>query len=274
MLARILYLILRVLGWKKRTFCQNQGWTSPFFHHLPTPCYSRSLWRLSCDVFEFLLKRRLYLQAQKSCPDPRSQRLCIDPESLPVLEMMRQGGLFLAAHYGNYECSGWWLRRLGIPLVASYQPQKPAFLDAALRSLRSIEGQPYASLLKPREILKTIQEENLFCLLADQDYRGEKGIPSRFLGRPVRCNPLPVFLCKHLESMPVYVCFIENQGKNRILYAKQLEYESASQLYPAYHAWLEERIQADPDGWYGWFHRRFYSEHPLLYVSRETKQSS
>ena len=144
MLARILYLILRVLGWKKRTFCQNQGWSSPFFHHLPIPSYSRSLWRLSCDVFEFLLKRRLYLQAQKSSPDSPSQLLRIDPESLPVLKKMREGGLFLAAHYGNYECSGWWLKRLGIPLVASYQPQKPASLEDVVRVRYLLTAREYA----------------------------------------------------------------------------------------------------------------------------------
>ena len=68
---------------------------------------------------------------------------------------MREGGIFLTAHYGNYEAIGPWLCRLGIPLKASYIPLKPAWLNRIVENkIRSVDKRNYSVNAKsPREFL-------------------------------------------------------------------------------------------------------------------------
>ena len=89
--------------------------------------------------------------------------------SEPALSKMRKGGIFLTAHYGNYEAIGPWLCRLGIPLKASYIPLKPAWLNRIVENkIRSVDQRNYSVNAKsPREFLRILDDKNLFCLLMD-----------------------------------------------------------------------------------------------------------
>ena len=65
--------------------------------------------------------------------------------SEPILDRMCKGGIFLTAHYGNYEAIGPWLCRLGIPLKASYIPLKPAALNRIVENrIRSVDKVNYS----------------------------------------------------------------------------------------------------------------------------------
>ena len=127
--------------------------------------------------------------------------------SAPVLQKMRQGGIFLTAHYGNYEAIGPWLCRLGIPLKASYIPLKPAWLNRLVENrMRAVDGKSYAVNAKtPREFLRLLDEHQLFCLLSDQDSRIPSAGKGTFLGQIVNVNPLPDFLHRHRPDAPLYI---------------------------------------------------------------------
>lgn len=207
--------------------------------------------------------------------------------SAPILEKMRGGGLFLTAHFGNYEAIGPWLCRLGIPLVASYIPLRPAWLNRILdRKIRAVDGRPYGvDARTPREFLRLLDDGKLFCLLADQDSRIPSALDGEFLSRPVHNNPLPDFLLKHRPATPVFICWLEDatvQGSScappetgkrnracRILHAEQLEFQtnenSSTCVMDAYNRWLESRIKENPSLWYGFTHRRFYSVESSIY---------
>ena len=203
--------------------------------------------------------------------------------SAPVLEKMRGGGIFLTAHYGNYEAIGPWLCRLGIPLVASYIPVRPSWLNRILdKRIRSVDGRPYGvDARTPREFLRLLDGGKLVCLLADQDSRIPSALDGEFLGNPVRNNPLPDFLLKHRPETPVYICWLEDGCGRRVdgsakgvrtLHAIELPRTPGSgvtdslSIMTRYNAWLETRIGENPALWYGWTHRRFYSKSPEIYA--------
>lgn len=189
--------------------------------------------------------------------------------SAPVLEKMRSGGIFLTAHFGNYEAIGPWLCRLGIPLMASYIPVRPAWLNRILdKRIRAVDGRPYGvDARTPREFLRLLADGKLVCLLADQDSRIPSALDGEFLHRPVRNNPLPDFLLRHRPETPVYICWLEDCGCRRILHAIELpRVSSTGGIMPAFNAWLESRIKENPALWYGWTHRRFYSRNPEIYL--------
>lgn len=230
----------------------------------------------------------------------------LDEAAIPVLEKMRSGGIFLTAHYGNYEAMGPWLCRLGIPLVASYIPVKPKWLNNILeRKIRAVDGLSYSvDARTPRDFLRILNDGKLFCLLADQDSRIPSALPGTFLGCPANVNPLPDFLLKHRPQTPVYICWMEERGAFsgdaflegsspserriiRVLHAIEVEraqvadsaqFDVASPahlVFPAqsspsvvntqFNKWLEERIAENPNLWYGFTHRRFYSQSPTIY---------
>lgn len=209
--------------------------------------------------------------------------------SAPVLEKMRCGGIFLTAHYGNYEAIGPWLCRLGIPLVASYIPVKPAWLNRILdKRIRSVDGRPYGvDARTPREFLRLLDGGKLVCLLADQDSRIPSALDGEFMHRPVRNNPLPDFLLKHRPATPVYICWLEDGCGRRVdgsakgvrtLHAIELPRtpgsgtEDSLSIMTPYNAWLKTRIGENPALWYGWTHRRFYSKSPGIYAQESPRK--
>ena len=187
--------------------------------------------------------------------------------SAPVLQKMRQGGIFLTAHYGNYEAIGPWLCRLGIPLKASYIPLKPAWLNRLVENrMRVVDGKSYAVNAKtPREFLRLLDERQLFCLLSDQDSRIPSAGKGTFLGQIVNVNPLPDFLHRHRPDAPLYICWMEEQPGRKLLHAEEIPVAPDAKVMDTFNRWLEKRIAENPALWYGWTHRRFYSCKPEIY---------
>lgn len=224
--------------------------------------------------------------------------------SAAVVEKMRKGGIFLTAHYGNYEASGAWLCALGVPLKASFIPLKPKWLNNFVyKKVRCVRGRPYSiDAQTPREFLRLLDKgegRELFCLLADQDSRIPSALEGTFLGRKVSNNPLPDFLLKHRPQTPVFFCWIDEVYAEkggwpvrRVLHAEEVTAvvtgnvaatatetaaltatgnapaeggRGASIVDSKYNSWLEKRIYENPALWYGFTHRRFYSQEKNIY---------
>ena len=273
------YVVLRLVGWKRKTVLANAK-------HVATPVnYDELLINLTRHVGELLF---CFGTFKKLPCDFSAYPCCVDgwtfdiaEGSAPVLEKMRNGGIFLTAHYGNYEAMGPWLCCLGIPLVASYIPVKPKWLNNILeRKIRAVDGRSYSvDARTPRDFLRILNEGKLFCLLADQDSRIPSAIDGTFLGCPVNVNPLPDFLLKHRPQTPVFICWMEEICGVRVLHAVEVErasfpgaahlvspaQSSSSVVNALFNKWLEQRIHENPNLWYGWTHRRFYSSSPEIY---------
>lgn len=290
------YAVLDFAGWKKKTVEANlmhvsQGtWERGVAGLEPRELYKKMLKNLTLHVGELLFCFDTYKNLPEDCTAyPCKRDGCIfdtTEESKPVIEKMRGGGIFLTAHYGNYEASGAWLCALGVPLKASFIPLKPDVLNRFVyEKVRCVRGRPYSiNARTPREFLALLDgtapdcngQKQLFCLLADQDSRISSAMDGTFLGRPAKINPLPDFLLKHRPNTPVFFCWIEERGSRKTLHAVEAvayqkldsrlrENDSHSIVDDAYRNWLEERIQENPALWYGWTHRRFNSKNPEIY---------
>ena len=302
--ARVAYTLLKLVGWKRGTVLANakhvagavpsdavSGADSKIL-----PDYNTLLKNLTRHASELLFRFGTF----KKLPHDFTAYPCrvdgwdfaLDEAAIPVLEKMRNGGIFLTAHYGNYEAMGPWLCRLGIPLVASYIPVKPKWLNNILeRKIRAVDGRSYSvDARTPRDFLRILNDGKLFCLLSDQDSRIPSALSGTFLGHPANVNPLPDFLLKHRPQTPVFICWMEELGaspkgasskKVRVLHA--IEMVGAQVASPArlaspapspsqssvvnsqFNKWLEERIRENPNLWYSFTHRRFYSQSPEIY---------
>lgn len=293
--ARTAGFVLCACGWKRSTVYANlqhvdgaeprEG--SPLRISQPGTFYRTLICNLTRHAGEILFRFGSF----KKLPRELSAYPCridgwnfaLAEGSAPVLEKMHAGGIFLTAHFGNYEAIGPWLCRLGIPLVASYIPLRPAWLNRILdKRIRAVDGRPYGvDARTPREFLRLLDDGKLVCLLADQDSRIPSALEGEFLHRPVRNNPLPEFLLRHRPETPVYICWLEDaRGSLRVLHAVELPRASDTRnnsdtcnenslprgIMPAFNAWLESRIKENPALWYGWTHRRFYSKNPEIYL--------
>ena len=267
--ARVAYTVLRLAGWKRKTFLANAKHVSPALNGVPD--YDELLKNLTRHAAELLFRFGTF----KRLPAALSAYPCrvdgwnfeIAEGSSDVLDKMRGGGIFLTAHYGNYEAIGPWLCCLGIPLTASYIPVKPAWLNRILEGrIRAVDGYRYSvDARTPREFLRQLDAGKLFCLLADQDSRIPSAIDGMFLQRPVKNNPLPDFLLNHRPDTPVFVCWLEERGATtKVLHAVEIRGES---VMDSYNGWLGGLVRERPGFWYGFTHRRFLSRAADIYPS-------
>ena len=263
------YVVLRLAGWKRKTVMANAK-------HVASPVnYDELLFNLTRHAGELLF---CFGTFKKLPRDFAAYPCCVDgwtfdiaEGSAPVLEKMRKGGIFLTAHYGNYEAMGPWFCRLGIPLVASYIPIKPKWLNNILeRKIRAVNGKSYSvDARTPRDFMRLLNDGKLFCLLSDQDSRIPSAIDGTFLGRPANVNPLPDFLLKHRPQTPVYICWMEEKNGVRELHAIEVTSPApslqSSVVNTQFNKWLEQRILENPNLWYSFTHRRFFSRSPEIY---------
>ncbi len=291
--ARVAYAVLKLVGWKRGTVLANAKHVagavpSDVGSSVATPDYDTLLKNLTRHASELLFRFGTF----KKLPHDFTAYPCrvdgwdfaLDEAAIPVLEKMRSGGIFLTAHYGNYEAMGPWLCRLGIPLVASYIPVKPKWLNNILEcKIRAVNGRSYSvDARTPRDFIRILNDGKLFCLLSDQDSRIPSALSGTFLGHPANVNPLPDFLLKHRPQTPVFICWMEERDaspkgasskKVRVLHAievvgAQSQIASSTEscvVNSQFNKWLEERIYENPNLWYSFTHRRFYSQSPEIY---------
>lgn len=288
--AQVAYTVLKLAGWKRKTVLANAKHVAgavPNADSKTSPDYNILLKNLTRHASELLFCFGTF----KKLPHDFSAYPCrvdgwdfaLDEAAVPVLEQMRSGGIFLTAHYGNYEAMGPWLCRLGIPLVASYIPVKPKWLNNILeRKIRAVDGRSYSvDARTPRDFLRILNDGKLFCLLSDQDSRIPSALPGTLLGQPANVNPLPDFLLEHRPQTPVFICWMEEICEVRVLHAIEVDSARSNVAFPThlvspaqssssivntqFNKWLEQRILENPNLWYSWTHRRFYSREPDIY---------
>ena len=280
---KALFSLLYVTSWKKDTIQTNLNYTQINVIADKESFYRQLVRNLAHHVseiiFDFGTFKKLPNELTRYPVRVGGTDYAIAPQSEVVLKKMQKGGIFLTAHYGNYEAMGPWLCRLGIPLKASYIPLKPAWLNRIVENrIRSVNGKPYSiNARTPREFLELLDSQNLFCLLMDQDSRIPSATTGNFLGHDVHVNPLPGFLLRHRPNTPVFICWIEESRNSKTLHAIEVEHDcdrrfwiesgmtEAESVADIFNQWLEKQILDKPALWYGWTHRRFFSTAPNLY---------
>lgn len=265
------FALLYTARWKRKVVLANRALTQGESNAESERFYRQMLKNLTRHAADIIFLFRDYKKLPQDTAEfpfqGHATTYALAEGSATVLQKMRLGGIFLTAHYGNYEAIGPWLCRLGIPLKASYIPLKPAWFNRLVENrMRAVDGKSYAVSAKtPREFLRLLDEHKLFCLLSDQDSRIPSAEKGTFLGQIVNVNPLPDFLHRHRPDAPLYICWMEEQPGRKILHAEEILVASDEKVMDTFNRWLEKRIEENPALWYGWTHRRFYSCKPTIY---------
>ena len=261
--------LLCTIGWKRKTVLANTALMQKGSCNKPD--YGTLIRNMSRHLSEMLFKFSTF----KNLPQHEAEypytcghtSFRLDESSRDVIRKMKSGGIFLTAHYGNYESIGPWLVRLQIPLKASYARIRPRILNKFLENrIRAVGEYRYSvNPINPREFLRMLDCGELFCLVADQDSRIPHAVGGRFFKTDVHNNPLPAFLLRNRPKTPVFICWIQEDANARTLHAKQLENATEANVMDRFNYWLESRVNENPNLWYGFTHRRFKSTNPDIY---------
>ena len=160
-----------------------------------------------------------------------------------------------------------WIHIYGLPQESSRKCARDA------RVLIGKQAKKLSIIQNPQKVTRSLNDGKLFCLLSDQDSRIPSALSGTLLGQPVNVNPLPDFLLKHRPQTPVFICWMEERGaspkdasskKVRVFHAIEVG-GAQSKVVEKFNKWLEERIRENPNLWYSFTHRRFYSQTPEIY---------
>jgi len=284
--AFLLATLLWAFRWKSGVLAGNLQKTGRFSRSLGPAFHWHLLYHAARDLLSFLTltyPKTIYLARG----------------SANALTAMQSGPcLFLTAHLHHFEALGAYLSAQGVPLIAVARPMSRPFAQAWLARLRQRMGlrilwserpkRPSASVetirrplaKKPasslwlREGLHHLDRGGCLAMLWDQKPPSAHGVPGRFFGQPVLCDPLPLFVLRRRE-LPVFAGLLAPNGEVRLIRidgkaaasrAERLEKtlsggqpQAGDRLLARYHRWLEAVSRNYPRHAYWLLHRRFDS---------------
>ena len=251
--------LLYTIGWKKSVLAGNLAQTrlspGPLFR---ARLYSHALLDLA----------RLFFGRYES-------PLQIRAADAPKLKKLKSSSsLFLTAHFHNWELMGSWLTRQGVPLLSAARPLARPWAQSLIDTLRLRLSMNVIYRDIPRGALRHLAAGGCFALLWDQRVsRSDTAAP--LFGIPVRLDPLPGFLLRHLDVPVIFGAFMPG-GRIRLLELHRPRNptpSSTDKVARRYHRVLETLVRKHPSYWYGLAHRRFLDAIPAVPgpgVSRET----
>ncbi|MDI6789015.1 MAG: lysophospholipid acyltransferase family protein, partial [Planctomycetota bacterium] len=185
-----------------------------------------------------------------------------------------KGVLLVAAHFGNWELSGYVLSMLGYPLnaVARFMPNE--LVDKLLNYSRKYYGQKIIYNENAiREMLKVLKKNKILALVCDQDARDSgvfvdfMGVKSSTVRSPAMLHmkfatPLIMLSCYRSRADKFYYtlsfepCPLPSRLTGRQFGQDSRTDISAEEITQAFTSQIEKAIRARPEQWL-WFHRRW-----------------
>lgn len=201
--------------------------------------------------------------------NPKLLSEIIDFEAVPeFIEWGKsgKGGIFITAHYGNWEWLAMCIAAGGVPVgtIVKFQPQP--WVNALLNDNRRAAGvEVYPRTASGTEILagvRSIKKGNFLGLLCDQD-GGTEGIFLPFLGKMASTMAGPGIIAARTHST-VFPVFIQRRpnGGHRVKVGKALPQSDDPNVINQYiQAAIEEVIREKPEEWL-WLQRRWNTRVP------------
>jgi len=208
----------------------------------------------------------------------RLRRLTRFKGDVKLAEHSEQPVMWLTPHFVGLEWVGPLLMtEQSCPGISIYQRQSNPVFDTALRRMRSRFGT--TELISRhdgvRQVVRRVRQGWLFMNLPDMDFgrRDSEFIP--FFGVPACTLLAPARMAASLKMQvqPIIVTMLPGgQGYEIEAWPPLPDYPSDDAIADAtrFHAWLEERIRANP-AQYLWVHKRFKTRpegEPALYGRR------
>lgn len=188
-------------------------------------------------------------------------------ENAALLEKIQRagnGGIFLTAHFGNWEYAGGWLGYQNIPMRVMVQEQSNPYVDRFFRACRERLHMPTVPRGRAlRSYLQALKQGHFVVMLADQD-AGREGVFLDFLGQKASTATGPARF--HLKTGAPILLFMTYRDANEDLHmhieelplpAGIIDKESATrEIMQAYNRAIEKWIRKYPHHWF-WMHRRW-----------------
>ena len=175
-----------------------------------------------------------------------------------------KGGIILVAHFGNWELLAKALSLKGYGGTIIIRKVYDENLDRLLNEIRQTEGIRYLYRDEsPKEMLKTLHQNQFLGILADQDIDSVDGIFVPFFGKEAY-TPVAPARFSMATGAPIIPCFMLRNSRHHTLVVEDplsppsgLEKEeAANRLTREWMAVTESYIRRYPDHWV-WMHRRW-----------------
>lgn len=226
-----------------------------------------------------ILIRRMYqhigksalelLYSPKLLRNPKLLAEVIDFEAVP--EFMEwgksgKGGIFITAHYGNWEWLAMCIVAGGVSVGTIVKPQPQSWVNALLNDGRRAAGvEVYPRTANGTEILagiRSIKKGKFLGLLCDQD-GGRDGVFLPFLGKMASTMAGPGIIAARTQA-PVFPVFIQRRdpGGHRVKVGKAFPQSDDPDMINRYiQAAIEDVIREKPEEWL-WLQRRWNTRVP------------
>ncbi len=180
----------------------------------------------------------------------------------------KKGGIFLTAHFGNWELFGLCSGFLVAPLTLVVKPLKNRQIDKQINQWRTMSGNrilyDWQAL---RQGLRTLQSGGIVVLLGDQSDRNGTFF-TEFLGRRTSVFLGPAWLALK-AGVPLFagICRRTREGRYKVEYEEIVISDlgttkaDAEELARRYTKVLERSIYRDPEEWF-WLHNRWKRSEP------------
>ena len=175
-----------------------------------------------------------------------------------------KGGIILVAHFGNWELLARALALKGYGGTIIVRKVYDERFDRLLSEIRQIKGIRYLYRDEsPKEMLKTLHQNQFLGILGDQDIDSVDGIFVPFFGKEAY-TPVAPARFSMTAGAPIIPCFMLRSGSRHTLVVEEpifppsgLEKEDAlNRLTREWMAVTESYIRRYPDHWV-WMHRRW-----------------
>ncbi len=191
-------------------------------------------------------------------------------ENLRKIASMKQGGILLSAHIGNWDVAGHLFKRLETPInIVLYDGED----EQIKQYLEGVTGKRNVNIIVIKKDLSHIyaiseafSKNELVCMHADRFLEGNKTITTDFLGESARF-PVGPFLLASTFKVPVSFVFAVKESKLHYhLFASEIKdysnfgrKELMPQMLMDYAAAMEKKVKQYPEQWFNYYN---FWEHP------------
>jgi predicted LPLAT superfamily acyltransferase len=185
-------------------------------------------------------------------------------ENLRKIASMKQGGILLSAHIGNWDVAGHLFKRLETPInIVLYDGED----EQIKQYLEGVTGKRSVNIIVIKKDLSHIyaisdafSKNELVCMHADRFLEGNKTIKTNFLGEPARF-PIGPFQLASTYKVPVSFVFAVKESKLHYhLFASEIKDYSAvarkelvPQMLMDYAAEMEKKVKQYPEQWFNYY---------------------
>lgn len=183
----------------------------------------------------------------------------VGDKHLKKLQKEARGGIFISAHYGNWECMPRRIALAGLNMMVLYRPSNNETVDGIFQKTRSNVDLKYVPTEK-RSMIKfarEVQNGGYAGMLVDQKQRKSLSVP--FFGMPAPTMSIAADLAKKYNCPLIPMRNVRiGENKYQVEICKPIEpgNDSSKKIMEKLHGVMEGWIRERPDHWL-WLHRRW-----------------